>query len=113
MKRSSSLRVYFAIECVVWLTWLVFDLATARAQFEIARSIPIHGMTWWFAASVIVNVAMVVSSALGTYLGAGVFSHRLSGSARGLLLVLGVTFRVLLGIVMLIWISTMSGAQSV
>ncbi len=113
MKQSSALSVYFAIECLVWLAWLALDLFTVSSQLEIAQMIPIHGMAGWFAASVAVNLAMVVSSALGVRYGDGVFSRRLSGRSRRAVLVVGIVFRIILGLAMAIWLTTMSGAQSV
>lgn len=83
MKPSSGLRFYFAIEGVFWLAWLALDLLTVSMQFKIAQMVPVRGMVFWFAASVVVNLAIVVSSAIGVRYGAGALSRHVSEGARG------------------------------
>lgn len=113
MKPSSGLRVYFAIECLFWLGWLTLDLLTVSTQFKIAQMIPVRGMPFWFAASVVVNLAMVVSSAIGVRRGAGAFSGSLGDGPRGWVVAVGIVLRLIVGLAMGIWLTVMSGAQSV
>jgi hypothetical protein len=110
---SSGLRVYFAIELVFWLGWLALDLATVSSQLKIARMVPIANMPLWLGLSVIVNVALVMSSALGVRHGRGVTSRHFGELGSTSLLVAGIVFRLVLGVVMMIWLTTMSGLQSV
>lgn len=113
MKASSALRVVFGLECLIWLMWLAFDLVTVSAQLEIAHMIPLRGMPIWIALSLMVNLALVIASAIGVRHGRGAFSRKLQGGAQGALLAAGIVFRILLGLAMAVWLTTMSGAQSV
>lgn len=101
------------MEALSWLGLLVLDLATASAQVDVARRMPLANMSVWIALTAIACAALLVASLFGVRAGRGAIGGRLPAPLGAVALGLGMVLRMLLWLGLLVWVTTMSGLQSV
>ncbi len=113
MKEPSwGLRIYFALELLVWLLWFLIDVLSIPFQLEIV-ALEVDGMPLWIAVSTVINLVMIIALGMGIRWGRGAISRRFDGAAYWSLLIGGILFRFFVGLLMLVWVTTVSGLQSV